>query len=120
MCKILNSEQGLLARHYQYRLESFFKEVFIDAIDPINNIKYYSIRNKFQQRESPCGYCLIWTENATQLSEWRFQRYCEFLDNNIKTFIPSPESNSTLYNLVKFHQIHWDSKAIRIFKKSKC
>ena len=49
--KILNSNPVLLARHYQYRVEVFFKEIVSDG--PLGKIKHYAIRVEFQVRGSP-------------------------------------------------------------------
>ena len=36
-CEILNSNPVLLARHFQYRAEVFFKEIIVD--DPFGKVK---------------------------------------------------------------------------------
>ena len=40
-CKILYSNPVLLARHFQYRVEVFFKEIVLDG--PLGKVKYYVI-----------------------------------------------------------------------------
>ena len=44
--KILNSNPVLLARHFQYRVAVFFKEIVSDG--PLGKIKHYAIRVEFQ------------------------------------------------------------------------
>ena len=55
-CEILNSNQVLLARHFQYRVEVFFKEIIVDG--PLGKVKYYAI--KFQFRGSPHIHSFLW------------------------------------------------------------
>ena len=47
-CKYLNLNPVLLARHFQYRVEVFFKVIVVDA--PLGNVKYHAIRVEFQVR----------------------------------------------------------------------
>ena len=37
-----------MAKHFQYRVEVFFKEIFING--PVGNVGYYAIRVEFQFR----------------------------------------------------------------------
>ena len=41
-CNCLNSNHVLLARHFQYRVEVFFKEIIVNG--PLGKVKYYAIR----------------------------------------------------------------------------
>ena len=49
--KILNSNPVLVARHFQCRVEDFFKEIVLDG--PLGKAKYYAIRVEFQVKGSP-------------------------------------------------------------------
>ena len=42
-CNVLNSNAVLLARHFQHRVEIFFKEVLIIRDGPLEKVKYYAI-----------------------------------------------------------------------------
>ena len=44
-CNLLNSNPVLVARHFQYRVEIFFKGIVIDG--PLGKTKYYVIRVEF-------------------------------------------------------------------------
>ena len=44
-CNILNSNPVLVARHFQYRVEDFFKLIIIDG--PLGKSKHYAIRVEF-------------------------------------------------------------------------
>ena len=42
-CKILNSNPVLLARHFQYRVETFFKDIILRSNGPLGHVKWYAI-----------------------------------------------------------------------------
>ena len=44
-CNLLNNNPVLVARHFQYKVEVFFKEIIIDG--PLDITKYYAIRIEF-------------------------------------------------------------------------
>jgi len=60
--EILNSNPVLLARHFQYRVETFFKIIVVNG--PLGEVKYYAIRVEFQVRGSPHIHSLLWVRNA--------------------------------------------------------
>ena len=45
-CKMLNSNPVLVALHFKYGVEVFFKEIVIDG--PLGKMSYYAIRINFQ------------------------------------------------------------------------
>ena len=45
-CRYLNLNPVVLARHFQYRVEVFFKVIIIDG--PLGKVKYHAIRVEFQ------------------------------------------------------------------------
>ena len=65
-CEILNSNQVLVARHFQYRVETFFKIIVVDG--PLGKVKYYAIRVEFQFRGSPHIHSFLWVLNAPKLT----------------------------------------------------
>ena len=44
-CKYLNLNPVLLARHFQYRVEIFFKVIFVDGL--LGKVIYHAIRVEF-------------------------------------------------------------------------
>ena len=52
--KLLNKNPVLVARHFQFRVEIFFKEITLDG--PLGKTKYYVIRVEFQVRGTPHVY----------------------------------------------------------------
>ena len=65
-CNLLNSNPVLLARHFQYRVELFFKEIIVNG--PLGKVEYYAIRVEFQVRGSPHIHSIFkgkWRPKAT-------------------------------------------------------
>ena len=50
-CTYLNSNPVLLARHFQYKMELFFKLIVVDGL--LGKVKHHVIRYEFQVRGSP-------------------------------------------------------------------
>ena len=48
MCNLLNNNPVLVARHFQYKVEVFFKDIIFDG--PLGKTKYYAICIEFQER----------------------------------------------------------------------
>ena len=67
-CKLLNKNLVLLARHFQFRVEMFFKEIILDG--PLGKTKYYFIKVEFPVRGSPHIYSFLWILNAPTYLIW--------------------------------------------------
>ena len=65
-CDTLDKNPVLVARHFQYRVEFFFKEIVLN--DPLGKTKYYAILVEFQVKGSPHIYSFIWILNAPKLN----------------------------------------------------
>ena len=116
--KILNSNPVLLARHFQYRVEVFFKEIVSDGT--LGKIKHYAIRVEFQVRGSPHIHSLVWVIGAPILSTTSEDEYVAFIDNIIKCELPNPQERPRLFELVRTYQTHSHSKSYRKYKNMKC
>ena len=46
--KLLNDNPVLVARHFQYKMQVFFKEIVLDG--PFGKTKYNALRIEFQER----------------------------------------------------------------------
>ena len=66
ICDLLNSNPVLVARHFQYRVETFFKTIVLDG--PLGKTTYYAIRIEFQVRGSPHIHSFLWILNAPTLT----------------------------------------------------
>ena len=100
-CNLLNSNPVLVARHFQYRVEIFFKEIVIDG--PIGKTKYYAIRTEFQVRGSPHIHCFLWIWNSPVLSENTVDDYVAFVDKIVHASLPNKNENPDLHELVKLY-----------------
>ena len=96
-CNILNSNAVLLARHFQHRVEIFFKEILIIRDGPLGIVKYYAIRAKFQFRGSKHIHSFLWALNAPTLAKTTINEYVEFLDSVVCGNLPSEEGDPHLY-----------------------
>ena len=64
-CNLLNNNPVLAARHFQYKVEVFFKEILLDR--PLGKIKYYAVLIEFQERGSLHVHSFLWTFNAPNI-----------------------------------------------------
>ena len=88
-CEILNTRiLVLLAKHFQYRVEVFFKQIVIDG--PLGQDNYYAIRVEFELRGSSHIHSFIWVINAPTLSMETKDEYILFVDKIIKASISEP------------------------------
>ena len=67
-CSMLNLNPVVVAKHFQYRVETFFAEVLLSKVNPIGNIVHYALRIEFQMRGSPHLHALIWTSDCPKLT----------------------------------------------------
>ena len=81
-CSMLNLNPVVVAKHFQYRVETFFKEVLMSNANPIGKILYYALRIEFQMRGSPHLHALIWTSDCPKLISENSQAYREFVDKH--------------------------------------
>ena len=119
-CKMLNLNPVIVAKHFQYKVETFFTEVLLSKSQPIGKIVYYALRIEFQMRGSPHLHALIWTEDCPKLTSETKEAYIEFIDKHVQAYLPNKDDNPELHNLVNFYQKHTHSKTCRKFKNIKC
>lgn len=119
-CKLLNLNPVITARHYQYRVETFFKEILLSKLQPLGKIVYYAIRIEFQNRGAPHVHSLLWTESPPQLTNSTTDNYIDFIDNHIKAYLPNKLDDEELYDLVETYQKHSHSKTCRKYKNGIC
>ena len=116
-CDVLNSNPVLLARHFQYRVEMFFKEIVVNG--PLGKVTYHAIRVEFQVRGSPHIHSFLWIIDAPVLTKETKDEYIRFVDQVIKASLPDV-NNPELFNLVKTFQVHSHSKSCRKYKNIDC
>ena len=117
-CDILNSNPVLVARHFQNRVELFFRLFVLDG--PLGKTQYYAIRVEFQVRGSPHIHSFIWVLDAPILTEETVEDYVQWVDSIISAQLPDHQINPSLHHLVKTYQMHRHSHTCRKYKKDKC
>ena len=90
-----------MARHFQYKVEVFFKEIILDG--PLGKTKYYAIRIEFQKKDSPHVHSFIWIFNAPNIEDEA--AYIEFIEKTINAQLPDHLSDPELFELVKNYQL---------------
>ena len=119
-CKMLNLNPVIVAKHFQFRVETFFTEVLLSKSKPIGKIVYYALRIEFQMRGSPHLHALIWTEDCPKLTSETKEAYIEYIDKHVQAYLPNKEDDLELHDMVNFYQKHTHSKTCRKYKNIKC
>ena len=78
-CNLLNNNTVLVARHFQYKVEIFSKEIILDG--PLGKTKYYAIRIEIQKSDSPHVYSFIRIFNGPNIENET--SYTEFIEKTI-------------------------------------
>ena len=115
-CNLLNNNPVLVARHFQYKVEVFFKETISDAF--LGEIKNYAICIEFQEWGSPHAHSFTWIFNAPNIEN--DAAYIEFIEKVINTQLPHHLSDPELYELVKTCQNHTPSRTCWKYSKNEC
>ena len=117
-CTYLNMNPVLLGRHFQYRVDLFFKVIVING--PLGKVKYHATRVEFQVRGSPHIHSFLWIVNAPILSKDNVVEYTQFIDGVVKTFEPDVHENPKQFDLVTTYQVHSHIKSCRKYQNEKC
>jgi hypothetical protein len=113
--KWLRSNPVTAARHFQYRLNSFFNDFLKSSAKPLGEIVDYAIRIEFQSRGSPHAHTVIWVKDAPKFGVDDDQVVCDFIDKYITCSIPTEDGR--LRDLVELLQQHKHSSYCRRNKK---
>ena len=95
-----NINPVIVAKHFQYRIETFFTEILLTNVNPIGQIVYYALRIEFQMRGSPHLHALIWTSDCPKLSDNTKQAYIDYVDQHVQAYLPDQTKDPELYDLV--------------------
>ena len=79
------------ARHFQYRLNTFFQDVLRSNAKPLGEIVEYGIRIEFQSRGSPHAHCVLWIKDAPKYGIAMNADVCDFIDQYVSCAIPAEE-----------------------------
>jgi len=100
--RLLNLNPVIVAKHFQYRVETFFTEILLTNVHPIDKIVYYALRIEFQMRGSPhLVHALIWTSDCPKLTQDTKQDYIDYVDQHVQAYLPDKDKDLELYELVK-------------------
>ena len=100
-----NKNPVLVARHFQYRVEMFFKIIVLDG--PLGKTQYYAIRVEFQVRGSPHIHSFIWVLNAPKLERVNIDDYRKWVDSVIRSDLPDPNNEPALFELFPTRRQGW-------------
>ena len=114
----MNKNPVLVARHFQYRAEIFFKVIVLD--DPLGKTQHYAIRVEFQVRGSPHIHSFIWILNARKLTKFNTDEYTKWVNSRVRSDLPDAINEPMFFELVKTYQIHYHSKTCRKYRNRKC
>ena len=118
--KMLNSNPIVVAKHFQYRLESMFKEILLGSGNPVGKVLYHVIRIEFQFRGSPHAHCFIWIKNCPILTNDNIELFVRFIDKHVSAVLPNSDKCPVLHTLVKTYQTHTHSKMCRKYRNLSC
>ena len=65
---MLNANPVVTAKHFQHRVETFFREVLLSKSNPIGKVNYYALGIEFQMRGSPHLHALVRTADCPKLT----------------------------------------------------
>ena len=92
-CRYLDLNPVLLARHFQYRVETFFKVIVLNGL--FGKVKYHAIRIEFQVRGSSHILFFIWITDVPILTNDNIGEYVAFIDSVIKSYVSDPRKIQT-------------------------
>ena len=87
-CEVLNKNVVLLVRHFQYRVEVFFKVIVVNGT--VGKSQYSVIGVTFHVRGSPHIPSLIWISNTPKLSKLIKEECSTWVDNVIRADLLDP------------------------------
>ena len=92
-CRYLSLNPVLLAMHFQYSVETFFKVIVLNG--PFGKVKYHAIRIEFQVRGSSHILFFIWITDVPILTKDNIGEYVAFIDSVIKSYVSDPRKIQT-------------------------
>jgi hypothetical protein len=98
---MLNLNPVIVAKHFQYRVETFFREVLMTNANPIGKIIYYALRIEFQMRGSSHLHALIWTSDCPKLTDDTkdaYIAYIAYIDQHVQAYLPDKDTDPELYD----------------------
>ena len=120
-CSMLNLNPVIIvAKHFQFRVETFFTEILLTKANPIGKIVHYALRVKFQMRGSLHLHALIWTSDCPKLTHETKEEYISFIDAHLQAYLPDIKTDPELYKLIATYQKHSHSRTCRKYRNIPC
>ena len=119
-CSLLNLNPVIVAKHFQHRVETFFKDVLLSNAKPIGKIVYYALRIEFQMRGSPHLHSLIWTSDCPELKDGSEEAYIRYIDEHVQASLPNRENDCEFHELVSMYQKHTHSRSCKKYRNIPC
>ena len=88
------------ARHFQYRVNTFYQVFLKSTAHPLGELVDYAIRIEFQARGSPHAHTILWMKDAPKLNVDTDEDVCSFINQYIKCNIPDDEELAQLVSKV--------------------
>ena len=92
------------ARHFQYRLNTFFNEFLKSTAKPLGEIVDHAIRIEFQARGSPHAHTVIWVKDAPRFGIDNDSEVVNFIDQYITCAKPEDGKLRELVLLLQEHK----------------
>ena len=89
------------ARHFQYKVEVFFKEIILHV--PLWKTKYHAICIEFQERCSPHIHSFIWVFNEANIENEAAN--IEFIEKT-NGQLPDHLNDQEIFEVAKTYQAH--------------
>lgn len=102
--KWLKQNPVTAARHFQYRLNTFFQVFLKSHVNPLGELVDYAIQIEFQARGSPHAHTILWIKDAPKLGVSSDQDVCNFIDKYISCSVPMNDSLAELVCKVQKHR----------------
>ena len=99
---ILNINPVIVAKHFQYRVETFFTTVFLTDVNPNGKIVYYICTAYWipNEGQSSCPISLIWMAGCPKLSHDTKEAYMIFIDKHVQA-IPDKDKDADFFEMMK-------------------
>ena len=108
--KLLNENPVLVARHFKYKVQVFFKELILDRA--LGKTKYYALRIERGRRHV---HVFTWILDASKIENE--PAYLAFIENSMNSL---SDAQNQPEMLIKMFQIHSHSRTCWKYKKNKC
>lgn len=108
----------LTSLHFERRWKSLFKHIIKGKASPLGKIQDHFARIEYQNRGSPHLHLFLWIADAPNVQTSSSREIVNFIDQIIKTTIPSEHDDKELHDLVSRLQIHHHTATCR--KRTAC